>query len=47
VRRPDLLILAVSYGKSSGQPGYDARADFTANNIVYFSDLLLRAGAYN
>ena len=36
----DVLLVAASFGKSYGQPGYDQRCDFTGNNTVDVSDLL-------
>ena len=42
----DMLLLAGSWGKSNGQPGYDSRCDLNANNVVDVSDLLLVAGSW-
>jgi hypothetical protein len=42
----DLNILKASYGKSSGQPGYDSRADFNKTNSVNIQDLNLLKGNY-
>jgi chitodextrinase len=42
----DFGILAVSYMKTEGQPGYDARADFDRNGIVNISDFGLLAVNY-
>ena len=40
----DFSILRSTFGKSSGQPGYDGRADFDANQQVDTLDFsLLRA----
>jgi hypothetical protein len=39
----DFGILAVSFGKMVGQPGYDARADFDRNGIINISDFGLLA----
>jgi hypothetical protein len=39
----DFGILAVSFGKIDGQPGYDARADFDCNGIINISDFGLLA----
>jgi hypothetical protein len=44
VSSPDFTILRATFGKSSGQPGYDDRADFDNNQAVGASDFsLLRA----
>jgi hypothetical protein len=42
----DFGILAVSYMKTEGQPGYDARADFDCNGIINISDFGLLAVNY-
>jgi hypothetical protein len=42
----DLLILAGTFGKSSGQPGYNAAADLNGSNTVDVSDLLILAGSW-
>jgi hypothetical protein len=39
----DLLILAGTFGKSSGQPGYNGAADLNASSTVDVSDLLILA----
>jgi hypothetical protein len=39
-------ILAVSYMKMDGEPGYDARADFDRNGIITISDFGLLAVNY-
>jgi len=43
----DFGILAVAFNASSGQPGYDARADFDRNGIVDISDFGLLAVNFN
>jgi hypothetical protein len=40
----DLLILAASFGRRTGDPGFDARCDFNADDAVDVSDLLILAG---
>jgi hypothetical protein len=42
----DFGILAVSYMKTEGEPGYDARADFDRNGIINISDFGLLAVNY-
>ena len=42
----DFGILAVSYMKTEGQPGYDPRADFDRNGIINISDFGLLAVNY-
>jgi hypothetical protein len=42
----DLNILKASYGKSQGNPGYDARADFNKTNSVNIQDLNILKGNY-
>jgi len=42
----DFGILAVSYMKMDGEPGYDARADFDRNGIINISDFGLLAVNY-
>jgi hypothetical protein len=39
----DVLLVAASFGKASGQPGYDQRCDFNGDNKVDVSDLLKMA----
>ncbi|MCK6578870.1 MAG: hypothetical protein L6Q98_12255, partial [Anaerolineae bacterium] len=39
----DFSILSAAYGKSQGQSGYDARADFTGDSSVGISDFSLLA----
>jgi hypothetical protein len=39
----DFGILAISFSKMLGQPGYDARADFDRNGIINISDFGLLA----
>jgi hypothetical protein len=39
----DLAIYAASAGKSSGQPGFDPRADFSEDGVVNHADLALLA----
>jgi hypothetical protein len=39
----DFGILAVSFGKMDGEPGYDDRADFDRNGIINISDFGLLA----
>ena len=43
----DLSILAGTYGKSSGDPGFDARADFNNDGVVNIFDLSILASNYN
>jgi hypothetical protein len=42
----DFGILAVSYMKMEGEPGYDARADFDRNGIINIADFGLLAVNY-
>jgi hypothetical protein len=42
----DFGILAVSYMKTDGEPGYDTRADFDRNGIINISDFGLLAVNY-
>ena len=42
----DFGVLAASYGKSSGDSGYDARADFDRNGIINIADFGLLAANY-
>jgi hypothetical protein len=42
----DLLIVAAAFGKSSGQPGYNAAADLDGSNAVDVSDLLILARSW-
>jgi len=42
----DFGILAVSYMKAEGEPGYDCRADFDCNGIINISDFGLLAVNY-
>ncbi len=42
----DFSILAVAFGKSSGQPGYDARADFNGDTIINITDFSLLASNF-
>jgi hypothetical protein len=37
----DFVILKGTYGKGSGQPGYDDRADFTGDSIIGVDDFIL------
>jgi hypothetical protein len=46
VNYQDLLILASSYGKASGQAGYDVRADYDGDGVVNYAELLLLAQNY-
>ena len=46
VNMADYVILATAYGKSVGQPGYDARADFNGNGAVNMADYVLLATSY-
>ena len=43
----DLLILAASYGKRTGDVKYDARADYNKDGIVDYRDLLVLASHYD
>ena len=44
VNSADFNILKNSYGKGSGDPGYDDRADFNGDNLVSAADFnLLKA----
>jgi len=42
----DFSLLAVSFGRASGQLGYDARADFNADNLVNITDFSLLAANF-
>jgi peptide/nickel transport system substrate-binding protein len=42
----DFGILAVSYGKTTGQTSFDARADFDRNGIINIADFGLLVGNY-
>jgi hypothetical protein len=42
----DFIILAGSYGTSTGQPGYDERADFDGDGDVDYDDFIVLAGKY-
>jgi hypothetical protein len=42
----DFGILAESYMKTEGEPGYDARADFDRNGIINITDFGLLADNY-
>ncbi len=42
----DFSILAVAFGKSSGQPGYDARADFNGDTLINITDFSLLASNF-
>lgn len=43
---PDFSLLAASFGKSQGQAGYDARADFNGDNVVNLIDFSLLASNF-
>ncbi len=43
----DFSLLATSFNRSSGQSGYDARADFTGDGAVTLQDFSLLAGNFN
>ena len=43
----DFSFLSGAYGKSSGEPGYNAGADFDGSGIVDINDFSLLAGNYN
>ena len=43
----DLSLLASTYGKSSVDPGFDARADFNNDGVVNIFDLSVLASNYN
>lgn len=43
----DVSILASTYGKSEGEAGYDARADFTGDTKVELADVSIIAANYN
>jgi predicted outer membrane repeat protein len=40
----DLLLLAASFGKRDGDPGFDLRCDLNVDGVVDVSDLLILAG---
>jgi len=42
----DFSILAVAFGKTSGQVGYDPRADFNGDDIVNITDFSLLASNF-
>jgi hypothetical protein len=42
----DFTILAATFGKSLGMPGYDARADLNGDNNVNISDFTLLASNF-
>jgi hypothetical protein len=42
----DFNVLRSSYGKTVGDPGYDARADFNADRLVNVSDYSLLRTVY-
>ncbi|MDI6869643.1 MAG: dockerin type I domain-containing protein [Coprothermobacterota bacterium] len=42
----DFSILAGSYSKSQGQPGFDARADLNHDNLINIYDFSILAGNY-
>jgi hypothetical protein len=42
----DLLIFAASYGKLSGESGFDARADLNGDGAVNYRDLVIFAANY-
>jgi Dockerin type I domain len=41
VSAPDFIILKNTFGKASGDPGYDDRADFTGDQVVNAPDFSL------
>jgi hypothetical protein len=43
----DLSLLASTFGKSSGDPGFDARADFNHDGVVNIFDLSILASNYS
>ena len=43
----DLSLLATSFGKSTGEPGFDARVDFNHDGTVNIFDLSLMASNYS
>jgi len=42
----DFTILRTTFGKSSGDPGYDARADFNGDRLVEIGDFNLLKGNF-
>ena len=46
VNMSDFGILAATYGKSTGQTGYDSRADFNGDGVIKLSDFGLLAKNY-
>jgi hypothetical protein len=42
----DFNILKATFGKTQGDPGYDARADFTGDNTVSILDFNLQKGTF-
>jgi len=43
----DVSILVTTYGKSAGNPGFDARADFNDDGVVDAADFSLLSSNYN
>jgi hypothetical protein len=43
----DFSIVASTFGKASGDAGYDSRADFNGDNVVSISDFSLLASNFN
>jgi Dockerin type I domain len=46
VTAPDFVILKNTFGKTVGQPGYDARADFNIDDVVNARDVTLLQGNF-
>ena len=42
----DLYLFMLAFGKSSGNPGFDARCDFDGNGVVNAADLSIFTGDY-
>jgi len=42
----DFIILKNSFGKTTGDPGYDARADFDGDNTITTVDFNLQRGNF-
>jgi hypothetical protein len=46
VNATDFTTLKATFGKSYGQPGYDARADFDNTDVVNATDFTLLKGNF-
>jgi hypothetical protein len=43
----DLVLLAKSYGRAQGQPGYNNYCDFNGDTVIDFKDLIILAKSYD